>query len=79
MYGVCSHPTKAREMMIMNMTRNLPGIEIGVMSPYLRAAESVHLSRRQERTAARAPAYPRACARASALARRPCIRTKRAR
>ena len=47
--------------MIMNMTRNLPGIEIGVMSPYLRAAESVHFFRRRERS--------RACARVSARVR----------
>ena len=30
-----AHPTKAREMMIMTITRNLPGTESGVMSPYL--------------------------------------------
>jgi hypothetical protein len=35
-----AHPTKAREMMIMTMTRNLPGIEIGVMSPYLSRAQA---------------------------------------
>ena len=29
------NPTKAREMTIMIMTRNLPGTDRGVMSPYL--------------------------------------------
>jgi hypothetical protein len=41
--GVWSdNPTKASEMIIMITTRNLPGIDSGVMSPYLACTEVRH-------------------------------------